>query len=115
MERYEASKELPRLINGLSGRYVSVFETSEEKFFTINLMNSLSGEVEPYKIAFTMYKEKRLKCLHVLTAYFERTGEGSEDKPMTRKGRPIFSFASALERKNKRLCFPVKEVLNRKI
>lgn len=114
LERYEASKNLPRLINALSNQKAVVFETSEEKFFTINRLNSFTGKVEPYKIAFTLYKERRLRCLHVLTAFFARTGEGSEQNPVVKKGKNIFSVASALERKEKRLSAAIKEVRNQK-
>lgn len=54
---------------------------------------------------------KSLLRIHVTSAYFARTGEGSPDTPINKKGLSVFKVAMDTQRKPKGQC--PKEVRNR--
>lgn len=109
LERYEASKSL-RSIMGRLDAY-TLFQTSGEKFFTLTLLNNLTGAEEPYKVCIAAYREFRKLRLHVTSAFFAREGEGSPGVPVTQKGYSIFKIASDTQHKPDGQC--PKEVQNR--
>lgn len=109
LERYEASKQLRSMIEKLAG--VTVYLTQGESFFTLDVMNNASGEVEPFKICMAIFREHRVLRIHVTSAYFARTGEGSPGVPVKKKGFSIFKVAVDTQSKPKGQC--PKEVRNR--
>ena len=109
LERYESSKQLRRLIEGLDS--ASIYQTQGESFFTLDVLNNLSGEVEPFKICLAIFREFRLLRIHVTSAYFARTGEGSPDVPIKKKSFSIFKVAADTMKKPQGQ-YP-KEVRNR--
>lgn len=109
MERYEASRQLRGMLEKLAG--ATVYLTQGESFFTLEVMNSLSGAVEPFKICMAIFRENRLLRIHVTSAYFARTGEGSPGVPVRKRGFSIFKIAVDTQKKPKGQC--PKEVRNR--
>lgn len=113
MERYEASKQLRTIINGLHD--VRLYKTDNEKFFTFHMMNSATNKIEPYKVCIVFFKEKRLLRMHVLTAFFAREGLGSQDSPIDDKkvkSESFFKIAMDTKARPKNAKIP-KEALNR--
>lgn len=109
IERYETSKNLRGVLEKLAS--ATVFLTQGESFFTIDIMNNSSGEVEPFKICMAIFRENRVLRIHVTSAYFARLGEGSPGVPIKKKGFSIFKIVvDTLKKPNGQ--FP-KEVRNR--
>ncbi len=73
LERYEASKYLRSIIENFGNKNQKFYETDKEKFFTIQMINNLSNETQPYKICFCTFKENRLLRMHITTAFFDIT------------------------------------------
>jgi hypothetical protein len=113
VERYESSKNLPRIIKELAESRARIYETTQEKYFTVSKLNNLTGEVEPYKICIAVFKEKRRLRIHVLSAFFVREGPGSPGNPVRGKGFSIFKVALDASKRPKRAAGP-KEVRNMK-
>lgn len=111
VERYESSKNLPRIIEELAESGARIYQTAEEKYFTVSKLNNLTGEVEPYKICIAVFKEKRRLRIHVLSAFFVREGPGSPDNPIKGKGFTIFKVALDASKRPKGASGP-KEVRN---
>ncbi|VVQ26471.1 hypothetical protein [Pseudomonas fluorescens] len=109
MERYEASKQLRGMLEKLAG--ATVYLTQGESFFTLNVMNNKSGELEPFKICMAIFRENRVLRIHVTSAFFARLGEGSPGVPINKKGFSIFKVAFDTQKKPKGQC--PKEVRNR--
>ncbi|MFA0921485.1 hypothetical protein ALP73_01080 [Pseudomonas coronafaciens pv. garcae] len=109
LERYEASKQLMGIIEKLDA--ATIYHTEGERFFTMRVLNSATGLLEPYKVCLAFYREHRLLRIHVTSAYFARTGEGSADTPISKKGFSIFKVAMDTQKKPKGQC--PKEVRNR--
>jgi hypothetical protein len=109
MERYYSSMHLRHLIEKLDSTVI--YQTQGESFFTMEALNNLSGEVEPFKICLAIFREHRLLRIHVTSAYFARQGEGSPDVPINKKGFSIFKVATDTLKKPKGQ-YP-KEVRNR--
>ncbi|WLH08830.1 hypothetical protein [Pseudomonas lurida] len=109
MERYEASKQLREMLEKLAS--ATVYLTQGESFFTLDVMNNASGEVEPFKICMAIFRENRLLRIHVTSAFFARLGEGSPGVPVKKKGFSIFKVATDTQSKPKGQC--PKEVRNR--
>lgn len=110
MERYEASKKIPQILASLPR--MPLFQTSAEKFFTLNMMNSATGLVEPYKICIAFYKEKRLLRMHILSAFFARSGPGSSGIPVANKSLSVFKVAMEVAKSPRNAGGP-KEANNR--
>lgn len=110
LERYRASKQLKGLIEKL-GNGAWIYLTHCESFFTLDLMNNDSGFVEPFKVCMAIFREHRLLRIHVTSAFFARTGEGSPDVPVNKRGYSIFKIAVDTQKKPKGQC--PKEVRNR--
>ena len=91
MERYEASKQIKNILQKLPT--MALYHTAAEKFFTLDMMNSATGQVEPYKICVAFYKEKRLLRMHILSAFFARTGPGALGVAIPNKSVSIFKIA----------------------
>ena len=113
LERYEASKNIRKIIENLDAPSLRLYEVTHEKHFTISSLNNITGEVEAYKVCLSFYKENRLLRIHVISAYFARTGEGRPAQPVRRKGETLFKVAKDLMRKAKRTSAGPKEVRNR--
>lgn len=109
LERYEASKQLPSLIQKLAS--ATVYLNQGESFFTLDVMNNASGEVEPFKICMAIFRENRVLRIHVISAFFARLGEGSLGVPVRKRGFSIFKVAVDTRAKRDGQ-FP-KEVRNR--
>ncbi|MGE7990847.1 hypothetical protein ACQKPE_07325 [Pseudomonas sp. NPDC089554] len=109
MERYEASKQLRGMLEKLAG--ATVYLTQGESFFTLEVLNSASGEVETFKICMAIFRENRVLRIHVTSAFFARSGEGSPGVPVRKKGFSIFKVAFDTQKKPNGQ-FP-KEVRNR--
>lgn len=110
LERYEASKQLRRIIEQLD-QGALLYHQEGERFFTLNVLNSLNGLAEPYKVCLAVFREHRLLRIHVTSAYFARTGEGAPGVPVNKKGFSIFKVALDTLKKPKGQ-YP-KEVRNR--
>jgi hypothetical protein len=109
LERYETSKHLRGLLEKLAA--ATVFLTQGESFFTMNILNNASGKVEPFKICMAIFRENRVLRIHVTSAFFARSGEGSPGVPIRKRGFSIFKIAlDTLKKPNGQ--FP-KEVRNR--
>lgn len=113
LERYECSKHLRRILEGLGRPDVKLFRTNEQKYFTVELLNNLTGEAERYKVCVAFFKENRLMRIHVTSAFFVRTGEGSLEKPIDRKGFSLFKLAKDLKKRPRRDSGSPKEARNR--
>lgn len=109
LERYEASKLLRGSIERLDA--ANIYQVQGEVFFTVTLLNTSSGELEPFKICMAIFRENRMLRIHVTSAFFARTGEGSPGVPIQKKGFTIFKVAFDTQHKPKNQ-FP-KEVRNR--
>ncbi|WP_200929802.1 hypothetical protein [Erwinia sp. Leaf53] len=110
MERYEASKQLRHILKNLPA--MNLYHTAAEKFFTLDMMNSATGQVEPYKICIAFYKEKRLLRMHILSAFFVREGPGAPGVPVPNKSVSIFKIAMDTAKRPKTAAMP-KEARNR--
>ncbi|WHS59378.1 hypothetical protein [Pseudomonas sp. G2-4] len=91
LERYEASKWLRGMIEKLD--VATIYQVQGEVFFTITVLNTSSGQLEPFKICMAIFRENRLLRIHVTSAFFARTGEGSPGVPVQKKGLTIFKVA----------------------
>jgi hypothetical protein len=104
LERYEASKQLRGIVEGFARDDRRFFQTTTEKFFTIPLVNSASGQVEPYKVCFCIFKENRLLRIHVTTAFFDR-----RDSDYSRQKQfSIFKIAKDAVKGPKRDTLPIE-------
>lgn len=92
LERYEASKQLRGMLEKLA--YATVYLTQGESFFTLDVLNNASGEVEPFKICMAIFRENRVLRIHVTSAFFARLGEGAPGVPVKKKGFSIFKVAA---------------------
>ncbi|MEZ8028544.1 hypothetical protein [Enterovibrio norvegicus] len=106
LERYYASKNLRAIIENLDQNKL-MYETATEKYFNIELINSLNGELEPYKVCFHFFKENRLLRMHVTSAFFDREG-----KKITNKSCSIFKIAKDTKDRPRNRGIP-KETRNR--
>jgi len=111
LERYEASRQLRNIMEGL-GAGALIYLTQGESFFTLDVMNNANGAVEPFKICMAIFREYRVLRIHVTSAFFARTGEGSPGIPVKKKGFSIFKVALDTLRKPKGQC--PNEVRNRR-
>lgn len=109
MERYEASKQLRGIIENLDA--ATIYHTEGERFFTMDVLNSATGALEPYKVCLAFFREHRLLRIHVTSAYFARTGEGAPGNPINKRGLSVFKVAMDTQKKPKGQC--PKEVRNR--
>ena len=109
LERYEASKQLRAMVEKLDA--ATIYLTQGESFFTVDVMNNDSGQVEPFKICMAIFREHRVLRIHVTSAFFARKGEGSTGVPIKKKGFSIFKVAVDTQKKPKGQC--PKEVRNR--
>ena len=109
LERYGASKHLRGMIEKLAN--ATVYLIQGESFFTVDVINNISGEVEPFKICMAIFRENRVLRIHVISAFFARLGEGSPGVPVRKKGFSIFKVAADTRAKRDGQ-FP-KEVRNR--
>lgn len=89
----------------------TIYQVQGEVFFTVTVLNTSSGQLEPFKICMAIFRENRLLRIHVTSAFFIRTGEGSPNVPVLRKGFSIFKVAADTRHKPNGQ-FP-KEVRNR--
>lgn len=109
LERYEASKNLKSILQKLPA--ARIYHTDGDRFFTMEVLNSTTGQLEPYKICLAFFREHRALRIHVTSAYFARTGEGSVGVPINKKGFSLYKVALDTQRKPKGQ-YP-KEVRNR--
>ncbi|MFJ3467093.1 hypothetical protein [Pseudomonas sp. NPDC090201] len=83
IERYETSRQLRSALEKLAG--ATVYLTQDESFFTMDVMNNASGEVEPSRSAWLFF-EKTGFCGSMSPAHFlrgqvkVRLGYRSEEK-----------------------------------
>jgi len=111
MERYEASKQIRNILENLP--MMELYQTTTEKFFTLDMINSATGQIEPYKVCIAFYKEKRLLRMHILSAFFARTGAGAVGEGLPNKPVSLFKVALDTSRKPRNANYP-KEANNRK-
>lgn len=97
LERYEASKQLRKMLERLDT--ATVYLTSGESFFTFEVLNNQSGLIEPFKICMAIFRENRMLRIHVTSAFFARIGEGSPGVPVRKKGFSIFKVALDTQKK----------------
>jgi hypothetical protein len=109
LERYEASKKLRGIVEKLDA--ATIYHTEGERFFTMDVLNSATGQFEPYKVCLAFFREHRVLRIHVTSAYFARTGEGSPGVPIKKKGLSIYKVA--LDTQGKPKGQYAKEVGNR--
>lgn len=110
MERYEASKQIRNILTNLPT--MPLYQTTTEKFFTLHMMNSATNQVEPYKICVAFFKEKRLLRMHILSAFFARTGPGARDQTVPNKPVSLFKVAMDTQKKPRNSGIP-KEANNK--
>ncbi len=110
MERYEASKHIRQILANLPA--MKLFQTTAEKFFTLEMLNSATGQIEPYKICIAFYKEKRLLRMHILSAFFARTGPGAPGEVIPNNSVSFFKVATDTAARKKHARVP-KEANNR--
>lgn len=110
MERYNASKNLRRIIEDINASII--YQISGEKFFTVERLNDETKNIEPYKVCLAFFKENRLLRIHVTSAFFARTGEGSNNNPVNKKAMSVFKVAMDIDKKPKNAGFP-KETQNK--
>jgi hypothetical protein len=77
------------------------------------MMNSATGQLEPYKVCIAFYKEKRLLRMHILSAFFVRTGPGSPGVPIPNKAVSLFKVATDTVGQNRKHARIPKEANNR--
>lgn len=111
MERYEASKQLRAILSNLPA--MILYETAANKYFSLHMMNSATNTVEPYKVCIGFFKEKRLLRMHILSAFFARTGAGALGETIPHKPLSLFKVAMDTMKKTKGERIP-KEASNRK-
>lgn len=111
MERYEASKHLRAILSNLAS--MTLYETAAEKYFSLQMMNSATNTMEPYKICIAFFKEKRLLRMHILSAFFARKGAGALGEPIPHKSLSLYKVAMDTQKKRKGGRIP-KEAGNRK-
>lgn len=105
-ERYMASTHLRKLITeNLSES--TLYETTQEKFFLVQTLNNLSGEIQDYKICVAIFKENRVMRIHVTSAFFI-----SDSEKITATARSIFFVADKTKTRPNNNQFP-KEARNR--
>ncbi|WP_041394022.1 hypothetical protein [Photobacterium profundum] len=93
LERYFASKQIRHCVETLDKQKL-LYETTKEKYFTFESVNSLSGYPEKYKVCLCIFKENRLLRIHVTSAFFDR-----ENKPVPNKHYTIFKLAMDAKRR----------------
>lgn len=111
MERYAASKHLRQILTNLPS--MVLYETTSEKYFSLHMMNSATGAIEPYKVCIAFFKEKRLLRMHILSAFFVRTGPGAPGISIPSKAVSLYKVALDTKGKPKGARIP-KEAGNRK-
>ncbi|MEG3133200.1 hypothetical protein SC206_06475 [Rouxiella sp. T17] len=111
MERYEASKHLRHILENLPT--LALFQTTVDKFFTLDMLNTFTRKYEPYKVCIAFYKEKRLLRMHILSAFFARTGPGAVGVKIPNKSVSLFKVAMDIAAKPRNANIP-KEATNRK-
>lgn len=111
MERYNASKQIRSILGNLPDAIL--YHTAAEKYFTLYMMNSATGQREPYKVCVAFYKEKRLLRMHILSAFFVRTGPGAPGVTIPNKAVSLFKVALDTSRSPRNAPYP-KEANNRK-
>lgn len=70
----------------------------------MSVLNNATGLLEQYNVCLAFYRERRLLRIHVTSAYAVRTGEGSLNTPINKKGFSVFKVARDSQRKPKRQC-----------
>jgi hypothetical protein len=103
LERYQASKSLRSIVESFGTSNQRFYETTTEKFFTVEKLNSLSNVVEPYKVCFCIFKENRLLRMHISTAFFDRT-----ERVYSQKHYSIFKIAMDAERRPRGKILPIE-------
>lgn len=111
LERYEASKQIRNILVNLPT--MSLYHTDAEKYFTLHMMNSATQQVEPYKICVAFFKENRLLRMHILSAFFVRTGPGAPGVVIPNKPLSLFKVAMDTDKKPRNSGKP-KEASNRR-
>jgi hypothetical protein len=96
LERYHLSKFLRGLIENLDSNNL-IYETTKEKYFTFDLINDLTGQLERCKVCLCIFKENRLLRIHVTSAFFDR-----ESAELTHKGLSIFKIAMDTQKKSRK-------------
>ncbi|MGK3373992.1 hypothetical protein [Citrobacter youngae] len=94
LERYEGSKQLQHILPNLPS--LMLYQTTEEKYFTLQMMNSATNQLEPYKICVAFFKENSLMRIHVLSAFFARTGPGAPGEHIPQKPVSLFKVANII-------------------
>lgn len=97
LERYEASKELPRIVEQLD--QALLYNTEGERFFTLTVTTDVGGVARPYKVCFAVLRDNRLLRIHVTSAFVARVGEGAPGVPVTKKGHSIYKVISDVRKK----------------
>lgn len=110
MERYEASKQIRNILVNLPA--LQLYHTDTEKYFTLHMMNSATMQMEPYKVCVAFFKENRLLRMHILSAFFVRTGPGAPGIAIPNKPVSLFKVAMDTDKKPRNAGKP-KEANNR--
>lgn len=113
LERYNASKYLKGILGKIDDPSVIIYETTKDKYFTIDVLNNMNGFPEPYKICIAAFKENRLLRMHIISAFFAREGEGSPEQPVAKTGFSFFKMAMDVKKLPRNVKGP-KEAFNKK-
>jgi hypothetical protein len=103
LERYKASRYSKSIIENFGSNNQKFYETNKEKFFTIQMLNNLSNEVQSYKICFCTFKENRLLRMHITTAFFDTT-----NRVYNHARYSIFKIAMDATRRPKNKALPIE-------
>jgi hypothetical protein len=68
LERYELSKQLPRIIESLGNKETLVCHAGHGKFATVKILDANGSEVN-YFVPFAVFRESKKLRLHVQSAY----------------------------------------------
>lgn len=78
-ERYELSKQLPRIIKSLGDTTTLIFYAGHSNYATVKILDSNGSKVD-YFVPFAVFKESKRLRLHVKSAYPKSEGIGKIKK-----------------------------------
>lgn len=108
MDRYEKSKKIRSLLESLSDNKRYLINQTQDRYFTLCLLDEEEEKKTFYKICLAIYKENRKLRIHVTSAYV--VDKGFSD---TSKGLSIFRIAQSVTKSPKNNAGP-KEARNRR-
>lgn len=109
MDRYEKSKKIRPLIEGMGDGNRFLINQTQDRYFTLCLLDETEEQEIYYKICLAIYKENRKLRIHVTSAYVVENGLFE-----TNKGMSIFRIAQNVTKAPRKNNAGPKEVRNRR-